>query len=193
MLSAAEILYLHSFLKSNKMRVHQLTLFIAFATSILFSCNSLSPEKTFEIAVLNSNMIVGFDNDRISRELESPSVKLVENNRTETMKRTEVIQSKIDFSEEVLGKLKGMKETDDTKEMVNASIAVYEYILPVYKTEYQQLAKLFDENASEESIRTQTQAIHDRHYQKFDQNYNNLINVGKGFAQRHNIKVNWAE
>src|SRR5687768_5219484 len=118
---------------------HQLT-FIFLSLSILFtSCNSLSPEKTFEIAVLNSNMIVGFASDRLSRELESPSVKLVENNKTETMKRSEVIQSKIDFSEEVLGKLKGMKTTDDTKEMINASVAVYEYILPVYKTDYQQL------------------------------------------------------
>jgi hypothetical protein len=176
------------------MSVHQLTLFICFASSILCtSCNSLSPEKTFEIAVLNSNMIVGFASDRLSRELESPSVKLVENNKTETMKRSEVIKSKIDFSEEVLGKLKGMKQTDDTKEMLNASVAVYEYILPVYKTEYQQLAKLFDENASEENIRAQTQAIHDKYYQQFDQHYNNLINIGKSFAQRHNIRVNWAE
>jgi hypothetical protein len=176
------------------MKISHLSAFIFLLLSILvMACSSATPEKTFEIAVLNSNMIVGFANDRLSRELESPSVKLVENNKTETMKRSEVIQSKIDFSEEVLGKLKGMKETDDTKEMINASVSVYEYILPVYKSEYQQLAKLFDENASEQSIRAQTESIHNKYYQKFDQHYNNLINLGKSFAQRHNIKVNWAE
>jgi hypothetical protein len=65
------------FLKPPKMSVYKLTLFI-FASAILYtSCNSLSPEKTFEIAVLNSNMIVGFASDRLSSELESPSVKLL--------------------------------------------------------------------------------------------------------------------
>jgi hypothetical protein len=138
-------------------------------------------------------MIVGFANDRLLQELESPSVKLVEDNKTATMQRSEVIQSKIDFSEDVLKKLKGIKETGDTKEMITASTALYNYMLPVYKTEYQQLAKLYDEKASTESIQVQAQAIHDKYYQGFDALYNKLITVGKAFAQQHNITVHWAD
>ena len=91
-----------------------------------------------------------------------------------------------------LKKLQGLNETEDTKEVVHASMALHEYILPVYKTEYQQLAKLYDEGASDESIQAQAQAIKDRYAPKFDELYNKLIGIGKLFAERHNIKVNWA-
>ena len=175
------------------MNLHQLTAFV-FCFFFFTACNNLSPEKTFEIAVLNSNMVVGFANERLSRELESPSVKLAEDGKTViAMTRKEVIQSKIDFAEENLKKLKAMKETEDTKEMIAASVGLYQYIVPVYKTEYQQLAKLYDENASAETIQTQSQAIHDKYYQGFDVLYNKLINIGKSFAQRHSITVHWSD
>ena len=176
------------------MKIYQLPAFCFFCFSILFAaCNTASPEKTFEIAVLNSNMVVGFANSRFSQELENPSVKLTDDGKTVPMKRTEVIQSKIDFSEDVLKKLKGLKETEDTKEMIAASTELYNYMLPVYKGDYQQLAKLYDENATTESIQSQAQAIHDKYYPGFDARYNKLIGIGKSFAQRHNITVHWAD
>ena len=156
------------------------------------SCNSVSPEKCFDIAVLNSNMLVGFANRGLLRELESPSVKMSgTGSETVAMTRSDVVQSKVDFVEANLKKLQGLKKTEDTREMLQASLALHEYILPIYKTEYQQLAKLYDEGASEESIQVQGQAIHDKHAIKFDELYNNLISLGKLFAERHNIKVNW--
>jgi len=51
------------------------------------------------------------------------------------MSRSDVVQAKVDFVETNLKKLKGLKETEDQKEMVQASLALHEYILPVYKTE----------------------------------------------------------
>jgi len=159
---------------------------------LFMGCNSVSPEKCFDIAVLNSNMLVGFANERQLRELESPSVKMAETGGgTVAMTRSEVVQSKVDFVEANLKKLKGLKQNEDTKEMLQASLALHEYILPVYKTEYQQLAKLYDEGASKENIQAQAQSIHDRHAPEFDELYNKLIAIGKLFAERHNIKVNW--
>ena len=138
-------------------------------------------------------MLVGFANEGQLRELESPSVKMSETGSgTVAMSRSDVVQSKVDFVEANLKKLQGFKQTEDTKEMVQTSLALHEYILPVYKTEYQQLAKLYDEGASKESIQMQAQAIHDRHAFKFEELYNQLIGIGKLFAERHNIKVNWA-
>ena len=137
-------------------------------------------------------MLVGFANERQLRELESPSVKMAETGGgTVAMTRSEVVQSKLDFVEANLKKLKGLKQNEDTKEMLQASLALHEYILPVYKTEYQQLAKLYDEGASKENIQAQAQSIHDRHAPEFDELYNKLIAIGKLFAERHNIKVNW--
>lgn len=171
------------------------TLFLLLSCSVFFACNTATPENYFDEAVLNSNMLVGFANNGLSRELESPSVKLKEGTTDQTvpMPRKEVIGNKITYIESSFEKVKKLKETDDTKDIVQASVALYEYVLPVYKNEYLQLAKLYDDNASPETIQSFTQSIHDKHASKFEELYNKLIEDGKVYAAKHNIKVNWAD
>jgi hypothetical protein len=172
------------------------SLFLIIYCSLLWvGCNTASPEDYFARAVLNSNMLVGFANNGLERELDQPSVKMVDGdaNRTEPMKRKEIIDGKIQYMEEQLGKIKNLKVTEDTKEMLDASISLHEHVLPVYKNEYQQLAKLYDESAPKEQIQSLTQSIHDKYYPRFDELYNKLIAVGKVYAAKHGIKVNWAQ
>ncbi len=76
--------------------------------------------------------------------------------------------------------------------MLATSVSLHEYILQVYKNEYQQLAKLYDESAPTEQIQSLTQTIHDKYYPCFDELYNKLIAIGKSYAGKNNIKVNWA-
>jgi hypothetical protein len=155
-------------------------------------CNTAGPEKYFDLAVLNSNMLVGFANAGQLRELESPSVKLAENSsQPVAMKRNEIIEQKIKFIETNLEKLKELKVTPDTKDMLQTSLALHEYILPVYKMEYGQLAKLYDEGASNEKIQLQAQTINDKYYSHFNELYTKLISIGKLYAERNSIKVNW--
>ena len=158
---------------------------------LLTACNTASHEKYFDVAVLNSNLLVGFANDGMARELESPSVKMNEKGQPVAMKRGEVMSSKIQFVEDTFEKLKGLKETEDTKDMLQTSRALYEYVLPVYKTEYVQLARSYDGDAPKEQIHSQLQAIHDKYYQGFNELYTKLIDIGKAYAAKHNIKVNW--
>ncbi len=159
---------------------------------LITGCNTATPEKYFDLAVLNSNMLVGFANTGQLRELESPSVKLDEkSNQPVTMNRREVIEEKIKFVETNLEKIKGLKETADTKDILQASIALHEYILPVYKTEYGQLAKLYDERASKENIELKAREINEKYYSRFEELYNKLISTGKIYAERNSIKVNW--
>jgi len=156
-------------------------------------CNTATPEKYFDVAVLNVNTVVGFANDGLHRQLDQPSVKLVEGTTDQTtpMKRKEVIDQDIKSIEETLDKVKGLHETDETKEMLRRSIALYEYVLPVYKNEYVQLAKLYDENASPETIASATKAITDKYFTGFAKLHDQLMESGKLYADRHNIKVNW--
>ena len=171
-----------------------LTVAIIFFCCCLFNigCKTASSEKYFDLAVLNSNMLVGFANMGQLRELESPSVKLVENsNQPVAMKRNEIIDQKIKFIETNLEKLKELKVTTDTKDMLQTSLALYEFILPVYKMEYGQLARLYDEGASNEKIQMQAQTINDKYYPHFNELYTRLISIGKLYAERNSIKVNW--
>jgi hypothetical protein len=166
---------------------------LIFCYSLFTSCNTATPENYFDIAVLNSNMITGFANEGLQRELDNPTVKLVEGTKDQTapMKRKEIIDDKIHFIEPNLEKIKQLKQTDDTKDMLQASLALYEYVLPVYKNEYQQLARLYDEGAPREQIQSLEQSISNKYFPKFQELFNNLVAVGKTYAEKHNIKVNW--
>ena len=169
-----------------------LRLSILISCLSLAACNKPSPEKCFGIAVLNSNMLVGFANGGIERELESPSIKMGKSkDEFFPMKRREVISSKIQFVEENYEKLRGFEQTEETKDIIQHSIALHEFILPVYKSEYAQLAKLYDEDARKEEIQKMVQAIHDKYHDKFEELYNKLISSGKNYAKANDIKVNW--
>jgi hypothetical protein len=160
----------------------------------LFSaCNTPDPQKYFNLAVLNCNMMIGFANEGMQRELDSPAVRTLADNKGKavSMKRTEAIDNKIAIVEAKMKQLKELKETMDSKDMLQASIALHEYVLPVYKTEYQQLAKLYDKGASKKEIQSLTQSIHDKYYPGFDELFNKLTTTAKAFAEKHNIKVNW--
>ena len=164
---------------------------ILIGCMLLVSCNTATPETYFDQAVLNSNLLVGFAGKEPLRELAYPSAKMDANNKTVAMPRMEMIQSKIEFAETSLEKIKDLKETPDTKEILQTSKALYEYVLPVYKTAYTELAKLYDDGASKTLIEAKAHAIHEAHYARYDELYSKLISQGKLFAARHSIKVNW--
>jgi len=168
-------------------------LLISLSIFLLPACNTATPENYFDRAVLNCNMMMGFASDGQQRELDQPSVKLVEGTKDQTapMKRKEVIEQKIAYLDEAYAKIKNLQETDDTKEMLHASIALYDYVLPVYKSEYTQLAKLYDEGASSQQIASFSKSISDKYFAGFEDRFNKLTAAGKPYAAKHNIKVNW--
>lgn len=157
------------------------------------ACNSASPGEYFDIAILNCNMMQGFAGTGLQRELESPSVKMIDGNKDQfaTMKRKEIINDKIQTLGTNQEKLKTMKETGDTRDILKTSAALYDYVLPVYKNEYSELARLYDENASKESIDQYAQAISDKYYTGYEKRLQKLTEAGKAFAGKNNIKVNW--
>jgi len=168
------------------------TLLAVFFLSIVFSsCNTTTPEQYFDRAVLTSNMFTGFADNGMERELSSPSVKMDDHGHEAVMKRSEVVSSRLEVLNEDFEKLKGLKETGDTKDILQSSKKLYEFALPVYKKEYMQLAALYDENAAKEDIEAQAKAIHDKYFPGYEKLYNTLIAYGKVYAEKHNIKINF--
>src|SRR3954467_11257560 len=100
------------------------------ASCVLASCNTATPQTYFEVAVLNCNLMHGFAGRGLASQFESPSVKLSETGNGETvpMKRIEIIGGKIQSLQTYLEKVKTLKQTDDTREMLEASVALYEYV-----------------------------------------------------------------
>ena len=158
------------------------------------SCNSATPEKYFTTSVLNTNLLAGFAGNGMLRQLESPSVKLDEKSgETVQMKSKEELENKIKSIEETYNNVKDLKQTEETKDMLQASVSLYEFVLPVYKNDYIQLAESIDNKASAEIINSESQAIHDKYFAKYDELYKKLITIGKIYAEKNKIKVNWNE
>jgi hypothetical protein len=158
----------------------------------LVGCAPASPEEYFNAAVLSSNMLHGFANETDWREFESPSVKLVGNaGETAPMKRKEIAESKIERAEANLDKLMDMKETNDSREILLAAKEMYQHALPVYKSEYIELANLYDNGGSKEQIQAKLNSIQGKYAAKHELLHTKLISLGKVYAKKHNINVMW--
>ena len=158
----------------------------------LTACGPVPPEKYFDTAVLSSNMLHGFANETDWREFESPSVTLVGNTgQTAPMKRREIVESKIKHAEENLAKVADLDETDETREMLLAAKEMYQHALPVYKTEYVELAKLYDGGSSKEQIQTALRTIENKYSAKHERLHARLISLGKVYAKKYNMNVMW--
>lgn len=167
-----------------------IALFIGFSACFL-SCNTTTPEKYFDISVLNSNTLLGFAEQGPFREFETPSAKMDEKGKVAPEKRADHLTVKIQIIEAALAKIESLTETEETKDMLRTSKALHEYVLPVYKNEYVQLAKLYDDGAAKDKIASQTQLIHDKYYSGFKDLYLKLVSIGKAYAAKHSINVRW--
>jgi uncharacterized protein YcfL len=158
---------------------------------LLAGCSSKTPRQYFEQASLNCNLLYGFAGYELKRDLSMPQEKLVDE---KTMKmapvtRTETVKEKLVRVEENYEKVKALGSSDDSKEMINASLALYEFVLPVYKKEYVELAALYDGNAEAGKIEAATKNITDKYAAKFEELYNNVVKSGTSYAEKHGIEV----
>ncbi len=159
--------------------------------ALLITACSNSPQEYFGTASLNCNLLFGFAGQGMENELENPSAKLVDEKTmaTASMTRHEIIESKIKTAEANFEKVKSLRQTGDAKNMILASITLYEFVLPVYKNEYKQLATLYDTNAGAEQIEALKSSIRHNYALKFDELYNAVVSSGIDYAQKHGIQV----
>jgi len=157
---------------------------------LLTACNFTTPENYFDQAVLNTNMLSDFASDRLTQTLVSYAAP-TEAAKAQKSSSAKVLDSKIQFIENALKKVKALKETDETREMLKTSIALHEYVLPVYKNEYMDLAKQADNGAPKEEIARQADVIANKYGPKYDELMNKLTEIGKVYAKDHGIQVNW--
>jgi hypothetical protein len=165
---------------------------LAFSvTLLLFSCGNPAPQEYFGLVVLNGNLLFGFAGAGLHRELASPSVKLTDERTgaTAPMTRAELIKTKLETIAANYEKVKALSSNEETKEMLEAARALYEFVLPVYRTEYAQLAALYDEGASAEKIAALEKTIQEKYAARFAELYKALGTAGKAYAAKHKIPV----
>ena len=97
---------------------------------MLTSCDMATPQDYFEVSVFSCNVMHGFAGRGLKRRLEIPSTALTKNGEEVAVKRKEIFDAEIPNLEGYLAKLKRFKQTDDNRDMLQASLALDEYVLP---------------------------------------------------------------
>jgi len=184
---------IYSFLAGWEPRTGIVRLLLCATLVILVPSCGDSPRACFDRAVLNCNMIHDFAGKGMEQQLQAPSVKLTDakTGAFAPMTRKEVVDDKIAFVEQSLAKVRQLGQTDDNREMLQASIALHEYVLPVYRDDYERLAKLYDGGAPKAAIAQLSSSIATKYGPQFRVLSDRLTAAGKVYAARHQIQVVW--
>ncbi|RNL54206.1 hypothetical protein D7004_08935 [Pedobacter jejuensis] len=169
--------------------------FLALCT-VLFSACSETPEKFFDIAILNTNMINDFASPDLARHINDETTEFpdIPSSKKKGNEAETGIKNKILYLEQSLEKVKALSPSGkDEEEIKKLSMQLYEMVIPVYKNEYLTYAKICDKHGSQTVKDEIVNKIDQQYGQRFEQNYNALMDKGKAYAKENNIQVNWGK
>jgi len=168
------------------------TLFLVLiATAIVSSsCTHLSPEKTFEIAALNTNLLSRFGSKDINYKLESEP-QVYDETQKKMIPSTYQDSFKFDITdlEARLKTIQDIPEDEDNKELLQASKDLFSYAIAKQKEGYLPIAKMKDEKASSEQIQKAIADFDASTQNEINAKFAKLMNVAQAYVDKHNINA----
>ncbi|OMQ12435.1 hypothetical protein [[Flexibacter] sp. ATCC 35103] len=167
---------------------NSIILVLIAASLVLTSCTKLSPEKTFEIAALNSNLLSRFGSKDINFKLASEP-QIYDEAQKKMIPSSYYDYFKFDISnlETQLKNIKDIKEDDDNRELLQASKDLFSYAIAKEKEGYLPIAKMKDEKASPEQIEKAIVDFDASTQNDIETKFTKLMNVAKAYVEKHNI------
>ncbi|MBB6274132.1 hypothetical protein HDF26_004605 [Pedobacter cryoconitis] len=161
--------------------------------SLLLQSCSETPDKFFGIAILNTNNVARFATPALARQIDGETVEFAD--RPSTKKKGDEalnsVKNQILVIEKALKDVKALNAGGERKEIQDEAIGLYEFVLPVYKNEYTDYAKLCDARAPQEQKDKIIKAIQEKYNSAFEKKYSALLKKGKAFAEENNLNVTW--
>ncbi|PBJ12825.1 hypothetical protein [Flavobacterium sp. ACN6] len=156
------------------------------------SCTNLSPEKTFDIAALNSNLLSRFGSKDINFKLDSEP-QIYDESKKNMVASSYYDYFKFDIAnlETQFNKIKEIDENDDNRELLKASKDLFSYAIAKQKEGYLPIAKMKDEKASPEEIQKAISDFDASTQNDIESKFTKLMNVAKAYAEKHNIDANF--
>ena len=167
---------------------------LLFTFSIFLQSCSEPADKFFGVAVLNTNTITDFGTPRFAKQLNDNAIEYpdIPSSKKNGDEASNVVKNKVLYMEKVLKDLNALSANDDSRaEIKKQSIALYEFVIPVYKNEYTAYAKLCDTKAPQEQRDEILKSIEQKYTNEFEKKYTALLSSGKAFAEKNNLNVNW--
>jgi len=167
---------------------------LAVVLVLCFTSCSESADTFFGKAVLNTNMINDFGTPILAKRINDQTIEFpdIPSSKNKGDEAVNDVKNKILYLEKSLNDIKALADGDDLRKTIkNESIALYEYVIPVYKNEYMSYAKLCDGKAPQEQKDKIIKAIEQKYYPTFEAKYDALLTNAKVFAHKNNLNVNW--
>ena len=154
-------------------------------------CQKPDPSKYVTTAFINANLLVGFASDGLNAELAQPSTMLVDADKQtyRELKRTEVMEYKINHASEALKKIEALPDDVEARPLVRAATDLFQLVLKAYRNEYTQLAKLYDAGATPEQIHDLEKLIQVRYRTNYQKLSTQLETIGMQYAKQHGVPV----
>lgn len=160
---------------------------------LLQSCSETA-DKFFGIAVLNTNTITDFGTPILAKHINDQTKEYpdIPSSKKKGDEAVTYLNNKVLYMEKSLKDIKELGASNEARKDIKAkSIAVYEYVIPVYKNEYMVYAKLCDSKASQEEKDKLINSIEEKYNAEFEQKFSALLESGKAFAKDNNLNVTW--
>jgi len=169
---------------------------IALVLTICLFIQSCSEpaDKFFGIAILNTNTINDFGTPTLAKHISDETLEFpdIPSSKKKGNEAVTSVNNNVMFMEKSLKDIKALSSGDGSrKEIKEKAIALYEYVIPVYKNEYTAYAELCDKKAPQEQKDEILNAIDQKYSAEFESRYAELLAKGKSFAEQNNIPVDW--
>lgn len=169
---------------------------LAVAASLTFTLQSCSedPDKFFGVAVLNTNTISDFGTPNLANHINDETKEFADipSSKKKGDEGVQYVARNLSYMEKSLKDIKALSESGDQRKEIKAqSIALYEYVIPVYKNEYTAYAKLCDTKAPQEQKDEIIKSIAQKYNAEFERKYGQLLESGKTFADKNGLNVDW--
>lgn len=174
----------------NRINNSIIVLVLIAASMFSTSCTNLSPEKTFELAALNSNLLSRFGSKDINFKLESePQVYDETQKKMIPSSYYGYFKFEISNLETQYKRITEISEDDDNRELLKASRDLFGYAIAKEKEGYLPIAKMKDEKASPEQIEKAITDFDASTQNEIDSKFTKLMTVAKAYSEKHKINA----
>ena len=172
----------------------KLSIALILALSIFLQSCSEPANDFFGVAVLNTNTITDFGTPILAKHIDAETTEFpdIPSSKKKGDEAVKNVQSKILYMEKVLNDINALSANDDSRKVIKEqAIALYEFVIPVYKNEYTAYAKLCDAKAPQAEKDEIIASIEQKYSARFEALYTALLTNGKAFAEANQLNVDW--
>lgn len=168
------------------------TLLVLLCTILLQSCSSYTPEQYIGRTTLNANKFIDFGSRKINSMIAQRDADMLYEMDGGEMVKTKSIEKHVetflltDISNDI-EKIEALSVAEDSKEMIEKSLALFNYVKDSYEIDYITIAKLVDANGNSTEIDKLIRELDNEKQSKIVEMHNELLDATVLYAGANGV------